>query len=108
MAEEATMNAKIVRTKISPEEIGIYYSLEDGNVFCLGGMPFDINTLFSIMSVIGVDEWEQLPNKIFRIKIEIQDGVARVLGFGNAIENAWIEVIGKNKEDEEWKNSTRY
>lgn len=102
-------NAKITSTMIGREDHGIMtfmlYIEFDSHISCgVGGYSLDqydpdtetrvfkaksMEIISKILDVVGVDSWEQLPEKYIRFE---DDGWgSRITKIGNIIEDKWID-----------------
>lgn len=96
------LNAKITRTKLRFHgDIPTYYVFVEGNGWgCgIGGyslVGFDtdpptyatVEALMKICDVVGVDNWEDLPGKYCRVKMDCQT----VKVIGNIIKDDWFDL----------------
>ena len=102
-------NARITRTELGREDHGImtfmiFIVFDDGYTHCgIGGYALDrydrttetrvfnpksIEAISKILDVVGVDRWEDLPNKYIRF----EDSSYIVTKIGNIIEDKWFDL----------------
>ena len=102
-------NAKITSTMLGREDHGIMtfmVFIEAGAIGCgIGGYALDgydretktrvfsaksMEAVSKILEVVGVDRWEQLPNKYIRIKYNgLAGGIDEI---GNIMEDKWFNL----------------
>jgi hypothetical protein len=108
-------NAKITSTMLGLEDHGIMTSMitvEGPGWGCgFGGYAFDgydpmkkrrcgvgygIEFIKRVLSVVGVEKWEDLPGKHVRVETEGWGG--RILRIGNILENKWFDPASLAEE----------
>lgn len=104
-----TQNAKIKSTFLGMEDHGIWtfsLNLDYGSAgqsaegFCLDeprhknekfigrfGTSKGMQAIMEICKVVGVDSWEELPNKYIRVKANYE----KVYAIGNMLEDKWMD-----------------
>lgn len=108
MSELETVNAKITSTMLGIEDHGIltfFINLEwSGAGQGLGGFALDrhreperlgfgpgLVAIRKILETVGVTNWEDLPGKLVRAKVELW-GSARPPIIGHIIEDRWFDL----------------
>lgn len=109
-------NAQITSTKLGKEDHGImtfFIFIKFGGYGCgIGGYALDgknpvtkeygftpkgLEAISKICEVVGVDSWEDLPNKYIRIK---DNGLGSTIDeIGNLMEDKWFNIREFFKED---------
>lgn len=94
-------NAKIVKTFLGIDaDHGIFTcvltldyggSMQGFGTYDLSYEDYGINFLRSVLDVVGVESWEQLPGKIIRA----DKSYSKVFGIGNVLKNHWFYPQGK-------------
>ena len=100
MKEVTIRNARITSTMLGKEDHGImtfFLFVEFGGCGCgIGGYalsgftPKGLEAITKICEIVGVDKWEDLPNKYIRIK---DNGWGSTIDeIGNLMEEKWFNI----------------
>ena len=89
--EEKIYNAKIKFSYLGFDETGsltfqLGFECEGAKVYTTIKCPVDSITIKTILNVLELRSWEELPRKFARIKIHSN----KIIGVGNLIEDKWF------------------
>lgn len=119
MRELKEYNAKITDTFLGFEDHGIFtfclYLYYDGSHQGYGqyaleesgkGYPYTAEVIMEIMKVVGVRKWEDLTDKLIRIRVSGTGCGAKIEAIGNILENNWFnfETFYETKRMEDAAN----
>lgn len=113
------VNARIASTMLGKEDHGIMtfmlhldfdgcgqgyggYALDkwDASMGKRMGCAFGMEAVMSILTVAGVNKWEDLKGKYIRVKYEGSQYSSKIIEIGHIIENKWYDIAGHAKSME--------
>lgn len=124
MKELREYNAKITDTFLGIEDHGIFtfclylyydhahqgyghYALEE----CGKGYPYSADVIKQILKIVGVTKWEDLVNKLIRIRVSGAGCGKKIEAIGNILEDEWFsfeDFYEENPVEQEEKSGTIY